>query len=187
MPYRGTAVVSLVLGVLAAAPITWAARARSPPRPDVSSHRDYPSSRSRSRRSISTTSSGRRVSRRTASRRSVCVQTVRIERPRGQLHPRGQALRGERLENEAPRLSVRRYRRLQGDRGVVCVERPPRSEARRVCRFADREDCGRPGRRTATSIRPGPSIRRARIRGRVTSGGSSGATTVTSCQPGSPV
>ena len=44
MPYRGTAVVSLVLGVLAAALITWAARAQStpPPRPDVSSHRDYP-------------------------------------------------------------------------------------------------------------------------------------------------
>ena len=44
MPYKGTAVVSLVLGVLAAALITWAARAQStpPPRPAVSSHRDYP-------------------------------------------------------------------------------------------------------------------------------------------------
>ena len=77
----------------------------------------------------------------------VRLREVRGVEARLQLRARGRrpARRGARGQ-VAARLSVRRHRRLQGDRGrLLHAERPARSEARRVRRRADREDRRRPG------------------------------------------
>ena len=77
----------------------------------------------------------------------VGVPAVRADAARLSLRARGQgAARRAARRHAAARLSVRRHRRLQGDRRrVLHAERPPRSEARRLRRRPDREDRRRAG------------------------------------------
>ena len=173
MPLRRTAAVaSLVIGISAAVLITWAARAQSTPLPPatVSSPRDYPV------QPVPFTAVHLDDAFWAPRIETNRVETIPFAFKQCELSGRvdnfvraAKALRGEPLGNtKPPGYPFDDTDRLQGDRGsVLRAERPPGSEARRVCRLADREDRGRPGEGRLSLHDAHHQSRRARIRGPV--------------------